>query len=430
MKKSIVTLFLIFGLIPFLNAQSETLEQLLYELPDVIFTKIETPDNFEAAYELKIKQPLDHKNPSKGHFYQRAYLSHKDFKLPTVMITEGYTANSNRVDELTHYIDANQIRIEHRYFGKSNPAEIDYQYLTLEQVAADLHHINTLFRNLYPTKWVSTGRSKGGATTLFYRYFYPDDVDVSVNYVGPINKSFEEQRIYKFLDTVGTAECRKKIEKFQRHVLENKDEILPLMKAYSVGAKASFTYQNIEKAFEFSVMEYPFSFWQYGSDCDLIPNDKASAYDSFLYLIQVSDITFFSDQTMTDYASHYYQSANEFGYYGYDTSKFKGLLDELPTDKNPHAAFTPNHMKVPFNDKSLKALNAWLPKHGNKIIHIYGTLDTWSASAVPKSEKVDALWFMMNGKHHGNANITEMTPNEREKLTKALERWLSIKLGN
>ena len=131
MKKSISTLLLIFGLIPFLNAQTETLEERLYELPDVIFTKIETPENYQAAYELKIKQPLDHKNPSKGYFYQRAYLSHKDFKLPTVMITEGYTANSNRVDELTHFIDANQLRIEHRYFGKSNPNKIDYQYLTL-----------------------------------------------------------------------------------------------------------------------------------------------------------------------------------------------------------------------------------------------------------------------------------------------------------
>ncbi len=430
MKKPIVTFFLFFGLIYFLNAQTETLEERLYALPDVIFTKIETPNNYEAAYELKIKQPLDHKDSSKGFFYQRAYLSHKNFKLPTVMITEGYTANGNRIDELTHFIDANQLRIEHRYFGKSNPAEIDYHYLTLEQVAADLHHINQLFRNLYPSKWISTGRSKGGATTLFYRYFYPEDVDVSVNYVGPINTSFEEQRVYKFLDTVGTAECRVKIKNFQKHVLENKAEILPLIKAYGMGAKASFTYQNIEKAFEFSVMEYPFSFWQYGSDCGLIPDENASAFDSFVYLTSVSDITFFSDQTTTDYASHYYQSANEFGYYGYDTSPFKGLLDELPTDKNPHAAFTPNHMKVPFNDKALKALNAWLPKHGNKIVHIYGTLDTWSASAVPASDKVDALWFMMKGKHHGTANITEMTSSERARLTNALERWLSIKIGN
>lgn len=430
MKKPIVTLLLIFGFIPLLNAQTETLEQLLFELPDVIFKKIETPEHYEAAYELKIKQPLDHKDPSKGYFYQRAYLSHKDFNLPTVMITEGYSRPQNRIDELTRFIDANQLLIEHRYFGESNPAEIDYQYLTLEQVAGDLHHINSLFRNLYPSKWVSTGRSKGGATTLFYKYFYPEDVDASVNYVGPINTSFEEQRVYKFLDTVGTDECRAKIEKFQKHVLKHKAEILPLVKAYSIGANASFTYENIEKAFEFSVMEYPFSFWQYGSDCNAIPDETASAFDSFLYLTSISDITFFSDKTMTDYASHYYQSANEFGYYGYETHKFEGLLDELPTDKNPHAAFTPNHMKVPFNDKPLKALNAWLPEHGNRIVHIYGTLDTWSASAVPPSDKVDALWFFMNGKHHANANITEMTPTEREKLTKALERWLSIKIKN
>lgn len=36
------------------------------------------------------------------------------------MITEGYTANSDRINELTLFIAANQPRIEHRYFAKVN----------------------------------------------------------------------------------------------------------------------------------------------------------------------------------------------------------------------------------------------------------------------------------------------------------------------
>ena len=116
----------------------------------------------------------------------------------------------------------------------------------------------------------------------------------------------------------------------------------------------------------------------------------------------------------------------ELSYKEFETSKFKKLLKELPTDHNVHAAFTPNKMTVPFDDKYLNEINAWLPEHGDKIIHIYGTLDTWSASAVPPSDKVDALWFFMNGKHHANALISTMTPEERTEVVSALERWLNM----
>jgi hypothetical protein len=430
MKKKTLNLLMIIGLIQFSFAQSNNFEDLLFELPDVIFTKIETPKDFKAAYQLKIKQPLDHGDPSKGHFYQRVFLSHRSLEQPTIIITEGYDRSRNGIVELTELLDGNQIRVEHRYFGESMPDTLDYNYLNLKQVTGDLHHINQLFKSIYNNKWVSTGVSKGGATTLFYRYFYPEDVDVSVNYVGPINIDFEDPRIYHFLDTIGTKACRDKIASFQRYLLKNRKNILPLIKAYSLGAKAEFTYLNIETAFEFAVMEYPFSFWQYGQSCEDIPSKDISYFEAVKYFTKVSDITFFSDKPMKGYASHYYQSATEFGYYGYETNEFKGLLKELPTDHNPYAAFMPNKMEAPFDGSLLKGINEWLPIHGNKMIHIYGGIDTWSASAVQPSDKVDALWFFMNGKHHGNARIKTMSPAEKEALDAALERWLSIKINN
>lgn len=408
------------------SAQTNSIEALLNDLPDVEFTPIYTPENFIAAYELRVKQPIDHTDPSIGFFFQRVFLSHRSVNLPTVMITEGYTANQNRISELTELVNGNQITVEHRYFGASQPDTVDYDYLTIAQLTADLHHINTLFKEIYTGKWLSTGRSKGGATTLFYRYLYPDDVDVSVNYVGPINTSFEEQRIYHFLDTVGSDECRAKIESFQKYLLKNRKHILPLLEAYNLGAKATFNYYSIPEAFELAVLEYPFSFWQYGYSCEYIPQKPKSYFEAVEYLLSISDIRFFSDESINRLASHYYQSANEMGYYAFETTKFKKLIKELPTDHNVHAAFTPNKMSIPFDDTYLNQINAWLPEHGDKIIHIYGTLDTWSASAVPPSDKVDALWFFMNGKHHANALISTMTPEEKNKLVSALERWLEM----
>jgi hypothetical protein len=197
--------------VQFALTQPNELETELFLLPDITFKPIETPPGYTAAYELMIRQPVDHNDPQKGYFYQKAYLSHKDFDRPTVIVTEGYECDRNAIYEPTNLLKANQIEVEHRFFGKSCPASMDYQYLTLKQATADLHHINELLRQLYQNKWISTGISKGGQTTIYYRYFYPMDVDVSIPYVAPFNLDREDKRIYAFLDTIGTDECHKKI---------------------------------------------------------------------------------------------------------------------------------------------------------------------------------------------------------------------------
>lgn len=418
-------LLLLLFLACFAPLQSQSLETALFELPDLSFTQLKDQDG-RKVYELSIKQAIDHQDPTKGHFHQRVFLSHLGFDRPTVIVTEGYNRDRNRIYELTKLLDANQILVEHRYFGKSIPEPMDYQYLDLAQATADLHKVNQLFRNVYQGKWVSTGISKGGSTTIFYRYFYPEDVDVSVPYVAPINREFEEQRIYDFLDKVGTDECRADILAFQKRMLKNRSEILEQLHFYALGARLKFTYVSLEEAFELAVLEYPFSFWQYGHNCAGIPSSKASMKKSIEHLLAVSNINFFADASMTDLASHYYQSAAEMGYYGYETEDFKGLLKALPMQPHPHAAFTPDKMKVEFDGSLLKKINAWLKTEANQFIYINGAIDTWSATAVPENDAVDAEWFFMAGKHHGSARIRNMEEGEKKRLVKALEKWLDM----
>lgn len=429
MKKYIFTLLFLVAGMNFAVAQETIFEDHLFQLPDVIFTEIETAKDYEASYELKIKQPLDHDDPSKGYFYQRAFLSHKGYDRPTVIITQGYTRTGNYIGELADFLGANQIDVEHRFFGESMPDTLDYNYLNLKQATADLHHIRQLFGAIYKGKWVSTGISKGGATTIYYRYFYPEDVDVSVPYVAPINREVEDQRLYTFLETIGSDECRQDIRSFQERILSAREEVLPLLRFYSLGAKVEYTYHSFEEAFEFTVLEYPFSFWQYGKDCDEIPDENASAEELLTYLLSVSDIAFFGDEQVKTYGSHYYQSAQEMGYYGYETSKFEGYLMALPNDENPQATFVPNKMEVTFDGTLVKDVNAWLEKGVDRMAYINGAIDTWSATAVPKSDKGDAEWFFMEGKHHGTARIKNMTTAEKERFTAAMERWLSMEIG-
>ncbi|UCE94899.1 MAG: hypothetical protein JSV73_06440, partial [Flavobacteriaceae bacterium] len=84
--------------------------------------------------------------------------------------------------------------------------------------------------------------------------------------------------------------------------------------------------------------------------------------------------------------------------------------------------------EVTFDGQLLKEVNAWLEKGVDRMAYINGAIDTWSATAVPESEKGDAEWFFMEGKHHGNARIKNMTDEEKERFTKAMERWLSMEI--
>jgi len=404
------------------------LEVKLFNLPDVVFNKIKTPESYQSAYKLMIKQPLDHTNPEAGHFYQRVWLSHKGYDNPTTIITNGYARGSNNINEIVELLDANQLNVEHRYFGESMPDSVDYQYLNFEQVTADYHRIRQLFDEIYNGKWAASGISKGGTTTIFYKYFHPDDVDVSIPYVAPLNYEFEEGRIYDFLDNKGTPECRSNMLAYQKRLLEKRDEILPLLEWFVKGKGLKFSYLTLGEAYEYAVLEYPFSFWQYGWDCNNIPSSTDNLEAHIDYLLEVVGLDFFADNSMEAYASHYYQSAHQMGYYGYETEDFKGLLKYLPYEPHPHAAFTPNKMEVKFDGTLTNKVADWIKKNGNQMIYINGDLDTWSATAVPQNDDVDALWYFLKDKHHASARIKNMTEAEKSLLNKKLNEWLGTEL--
>ncbi len=421
----ILQTFLILFFCIALQAQS-SIEEYLNNIPDIQYKKITTPYNGFTSFELKVKQPIDHKNPNKGSFTQKVYLNHKGFNDITVMATEGYSMARNRMYEPTMILKANQVEVEHRFFGNSIPENKDWKYLTLEQATADLHNIRTLLGEIYKNDWVSTGVSKGGQTTIAYRFFYPKDVTVSMPYVAPLNNSIEDKRIYKFLKKVGTKECRKKIFAYQKKLLKNKKKILPLLKWYAKGGDQQFNYHSLEQAFEYGVLEYPFSFWQYGTSCSSIPEKSASVDEMVEHFIDVVGISFYNDKDVAFYGPHYYQASTQLGYYGFETKKFKKYIKALPS--NPNASFPPNKMKLTYDPTYNDAVSKWLKKHGDRFIYIYGEIDTWSATRVPESDKVDAEWFLLDGRHHSDANIRNFNPEEKARLKKALDKWLGISL--
>ena len=203
-----------------------TFEQKLEKLfPYAAISKMEPTAHFEKAFQIILNEPLDHKDPSAGTFKHYVYLSHIDEKSPTILVTEGYNATP-RTYELSNIFKGNQVQVEYRFYGKSRPDSIPWDYLKNDQAIEDYHQLVTKLKRLYSGKWISTGISKGGETVLIYKSKYPWDVEVAVPYVAPLINTQEDPRTENHINTIGTNECRANITKFQRLVLENRTAML------------------------------------------------------------------------------------------------------------------------------------------------------------------------------------------------------------
>lgn len=424
LKSALLFIFCLMVLTSFSQSDKQRLERELFNLPNVSFTDVSREGDPYLTYDLMVKQPLDHQHPEKGSFRQWVRLRHVGFGQPNVIETNGYEMN-RRGNEVQQILNANNISVEYRFFGKSVPDSMHWEYLTVEEATADLHAINQLFRQIYSGKWISTGISKGGQTTLYYKYYFPEDVDVAVPYVAPIDDNLEDTRIYTFLDTIGSQECRNKIYEFQKFLLINEDKAVEKLKWYSKGAGLKFGYVgNVSKAFELAVLEYPFSFWQWGRSCDSIPTNK-SLEDYLGELLKSSNISFFSDSEMEKYAPHYYQAARQTGYYSYNIIPLKKYIKQFST--NPSAIFPPKTTTFePSTGILNEKLQEWLAAKGDNILYIYGGIDTWSAARVLVSDQVNSKSFLIPGANHASARIKNLPDNMLQEFSSKIKEWTNL----
>ncbi|MEO8231103.1 MAG: S28 family serine protease [Ignavibacteriota bacterium] len=408
------------------NNESSNSELYLWlkSLPDIEVTPIKADNIFTEAYEIFITQPIDHNNPDGPKFKEQLFLSHVDKNKPMVIELDGYTVN-NRTDELSRLLHCNQIMVEHRYFGESVPAPFDWKYLTIEQAADDHHKIIELFKQFYKDKWITTGISKGGSCAIFHRYFYPDDADVSVPYVGPLNTSTEDERVYEWIKTVSTPECREKVFNFQKLCYEKRDELYPIFLKNAEDKKLKYNIVGAEKAYEYAVLEYSFAFWQWGrNNCSEIPDDNSSLEEIWDHLLANGGVSYFSDGDIVEGYPFFYQCYTEFGYYAYQTEQFKDYL-KFADGHTPF--FIPPGSYPTYNPKLLKAINWWAMNDAKNCIFIYGGNDPWTAPGVCLSGKTNSL-KMVNPSGSHSTSIKNFFKDDKELIYSRLEEWLDIKI--
>jgi len=376
-------------------------------------------------------QPVDHRHPEAGTFEQRITVLHKDESRPTVFYTGGYGVSTNPSrSEPTRIVDGNQVSLEYRFFTPSRPDPADWTKLDIWQAASDQHRVFEALEPIYSGNWLSTGGSKGGMTATYFERFYPRDMDGVVAYVAPNDVVNDEDSAYdEFFATVGTEECRDRLEGVQREALVRRGPLEERYQAYA--AENGYTFEttgSLDKAYEAVVLDYIWAFWQYAgpADCDTIPADAATATDQEIWdsVDTYSGFSFYTDQGLAPYTPYYYQAGTQLGS---PTITFphieKGLVRY---GYQPPRNFVPRSIPMRFEPDAMRKVDTWVRKNADRMLFVYGEMDPWGAERFRLDRSArDSYVFTAPGMNHG-ANVAGLVPDQRSLATARILEWAGV----
>lgn len=381
-------------------------------------------------FKLTYRQPADHLNPQGATFEQRFQLLHKAVDRPMVLHTTGYNMPENAFrSEPTRLLDANQISTEQRYFLPSRPDPTDWTKLTIWQAATDHHRLIKALNPIYSAKWISTGASKGGMTSVYHRRFYPGDLAGVVAYVAPNDKVNREDGTYdRFFDIVGnSAACRAALNNFQIAAFNNRTELVNRYEAFAAANGLTFNqvFGSADAAFEFAVLDTRWAFWQFfgQSSCPSVPGPGASLDEIFQFIDNVASWSFYTDQGILPFEPYYFQAATQLGW---PELKFKYLRDLLryPGLYNEANSSLPAEVRSSHDSWPMIDIDHWVTKSSSQMLFVYGANDPWSAEAFRPSPN-DSYSYVAPGSNHG-ANISRLTPSDAAAATATLKRWAGL----
>ncbi|WP_328468336.1 aminopeptidase [Actinoplanes sp. NBC_00393] len=391
----------------------------------------ETQGTGYRFFVLTYRQPADHRHPKAGTYEQRLTLLHRSSDSPVVLSTNGYgLAASPRPTqtEPTALLNANQVSVEHRFFTPSRPADADWSDLNIWQEATDEHRIVTAFKTIYDGRWIQTGASKGGMTSVYHRRFYPNDVDGVVAYVAPNDVINPLDTAYdKFFDTVGTAECRTALDNVQAEALRRRDRFVPRLAAEA--AEQGWTFNRsigtADRSFEMTVLDSVWAFWQYSSeaDCASVPTAATATDDEiWTWIDTVAGWSFYTDQALEYYWPYYFQAASQLGWPSLRFEHLRGLRNH-PGLYTANSSL-PKELRRTHNPVPMIDVDLWVRTAAQRMLFVYGENDPWGAERFRPSRRDSAL-YVAPGANHG-ANISRLAPEDAAEATATLRRWAGV----
>ena len=259
-----------------------------------------------------------------GWFKQQCVLTVAGKDRPTVLMTEGYALgnatpklNVNRLDSLAETplvetMNANCLQVEHRYHGWSLPEgwTNKWNYLSAKQQSDDLHAIVTAIKGSgiisKSSKWLSTGGSKGGETTAFYAYHYPNEMDAYVPFVAPFLLSTIDTRPFAYILEEGhIGNNMQKVKAAFRAFFRNKELQEQTAELFRKDKKLGSQYSVNDLCLSLMLIIYDnhfqkMSYVPYTKWLPLVPKEGDSA-EKFYKYIMADATTRYSGDSNTEY---------------------------------------------------------------------------------------------------------------------------------
>ncbi|WP_229715462.1 S28 family serine protease [Mangrovihabitans endophyticus] len=379
---------------------------------------------------LAYRQPADHRHPHGQSYTQRLTLLHRSVDAPVVLATGGYALPADprpSQTEPTALLGANQVSVEHRFFTPSRPDPADWSDLTIWQEASDEHRIVQALRGIYTGRWIQTGASKGGMTSVYHRRFYPSDVDGVVAYVAPDDAVNPLDGAYdRFFATVGPADCRATLDDVQREALRRRDRLVPLLTADAAAQGWTFTRTlgTADRSFEMTVLDTVWAFWQYQSvaNCPQVPATTATDRELYDWIDAVAGWSFYTDQGLERYWPYYRQAATQLGWPSPRFEHLRGLR-RYPGLYVPNSSL-PAELRGVHNPLPMLDVDLWVRTVSQRMLFIYGENDPWGAERFTPSRR-DSFLYVAPGSNHG-ANISRLAPADAAAATATVRRWAGV----
>ena len=433
------------------------------------FTPTYNNAGYTECYKVMFDQPIDHENPSAGTMKQKALIYFKGFDRPTVMYTGGYSLPDTWKDgmgnlDIAANMDANLIAVEHRYFGESkNLEDTRWDYLTIEQAAADHHAIFEPLKKILPKEWISTGTSKDGMTSLFFRYFYPNDMTVTTVFCSPFMTSLYYTPVGTYLDSESGSDAERDnmhaiYFKLLDGLMDNKytlydtyvqmcgeyEEQLQALHpehtgpwfnsslGYYVGALPNFFFSQFsyntakERALNIpSADAEPEVILDYIYFRDVLTENNLWKYDTPMAPAAEEEDYYWK---ANDIYPYYIQTAKQLGQLSYDFSRYESLIGQVEQNPNPSGLFEQDlWLYDTYDNTKMKDIREnFLPTTDCPILFYYAQGDPWTGARPDKiNEGTSMLLIGEIGVHNQDLNNPEhFSADDKQQIMDFLARYV------
>lgn len=401
--------------IPDINAR-------LAALPGVVssreITNSEHPN--QRAYEVRFEQLKDHQDPTAGTFQQQVVIHHRGDQLPTLLTpTQHGLSTPTGIN-----FPKNDVWVEQRFFGTSQPSPKDLTKLDIRQAATDLHRVTVALKGIYDRKWLSSGMGVTGQIATYHRRFFPADVQ-GTYVLGARNdvRNDDDSAYDAFFAQVGTPECRTRIAAFQREALLRRDELVGLYRQQAQLDGLTFELiGSVERAFELSITDYLWKFWELKSErqCRGVPLPSATTADIWNELRWTTTAYFRGDQHLRWDEQNLYLAGTQTGWPKVSTPHLDDLL-RYPGINNPRT-FVDRGIPLPFDNGAMADIDRWVREESSEMIYIYGKTDPVSAEGfrIDGGGRDSKVYVGTKG------GIAFLTPAEQQEITEKLKRWAGV----